>query len=361
MITWFAGIQRTITDFVIGGKTRSKLESVAVEMESQDFQIYRAIKKAIPVSIYQAFKFTLLAAVRASGLVTITASPAPTQDILIPKGTQLATIGSNMVAEKIYATTADAIIPAGETSVSVQVACVTAGTIGNTGPNTIIVSKSTIAGVTGITNAAGLSNGAEIETEDARRVRFTQYISSLTRGIDAAIEYGARSAYLADITGAITEQVTAALVVGPPSDGAAGAFTCYIYNGSGGASSDLVAKTQQIIDGYTDPSGNKISGFKAAGIVATITAATTSALNVTASVVAAAGADKTAIQTQVEAAISSYIQSLGLGQEYIHNELIERVMAIPGVVDVTFTTPTANSTPTASQVIILGSLTVTVP
>ena len=36
-------------------------------------------------------------------------------------------------------------------------------------------------------------------------------------------------------------------------------------------------------------------------------------------------------------------------------------MAIPGVVDVTFTTPTANSTPTASQVIILGSLTVTVP
>lgn len=361
MITWFAGIQRKITDFVVGGKTRTKLEAVAVEMEAQDFQIYRAIKKAIAVAIYQAFNFNLRPAVRASGLVTITADPAPGQDIIIPKGTQLATIGTGTTAEKVYATTAAATIPAGETSVSVSVACVTAGTTGNTGPNTVKVSKATIAGVTAITNPAGFNNGTEVETEQARQVRFTQYISTLTRGIDDAIEYGAKTTYLTDEAGTITEQVTAALIVGPPAEGAAGAFTCYIYNGSGGASADLVTKTQQTIDGYRDANNKKVPGFKAAGVVATVTAATTLALDVTASVVAAFGSDKDALKIQVENAVSAYIQSLGLGAEFIYNEMIERIMSIAGVVDVTVTTPTENSTPLASQVIIPGDIVVAVP
>lgn len=72
MIEWFSGICSAITDFLPGSKIRSKFETIAVEMEAQDFAFYQAIKKAIPISIYQAFNFTLLPAQKASGLVTFT-------------------------------------------------------------------------------------------------------------------------------------------------------------------------------------------------------------------------------------------------------------------------------------------------
>jgi len=87
MIGWFSGICRAVTDFIVGSKIRSQFETLAVEMESQDFQFYAALKKAIPAAIYNAFNFNITPAAKAAGSVTFTASPAPTTDIIIPAGT----------------------------------------------------------------------------------------------------------------------------------------------------------------------------------------------------------------------------------------------------------------------------------
>ena len=72
MIEWFTGICSAVTDFLPGSKIRSKFETIAVEMEAQDYAFYQALRKAIPISIYQAFDFKLQAAQKASGLVTFT-------------------------------------------------------------------------------------------------------------------------------------------------------------------------------------------------------------------------------------------------------------------------------------------------
>ena len=359
MMVWFAGIQQKITDFIAGGKTRSKMEAVAVELEGQDYQIYRAIKKAIPVALYQAFNFNLLPPSAASGLLTFNAPVSP-QDIPIPLGTQIATVTTLSVPETVYATTAAAVLPAGQTSVAVPITCIVAGAAGNTGPGTVVVLKTSIAGISGVSNLLGLTNGANTELEAARRIRFTEFISTLSRGTEAAVLYGVKTAYITG-SGDITEQVADAKIAGPPDSGSAGAFTCYIYNGSTGASSDLVTLAQTITDGYIDPTGRKIPGYKAAGVIATVAAATTTALDVTAVVQTAPGANKTLIQTQVETAIAAYFQTMRIGATFVYNDLVALIMNVTGVTDVAISAPTTNHTATASQVIIPGTVAVTTP
>lgn len=357
MITWFAGIQKKITDFVVGGKTRTKFEAVAVEMEAQDLQFYIVAKKAIATGIYQSFNFQLLPAARATGSVTFTASPAPSTPITIPAGTRIATVATSATPEKVYQTMADAIIGAGQTTASAQISALTAGTVGNTGLGTITSMKTTLSGISSVTNPAALTNGAEKETEIARRLRFQEYISVLTRGTGSALVYGAKTTALTDIDGNITEQVTSAVVTGPPETGSAGICSIYIFNGVDGASAELIAAAQGVIDGDYE---TNTPGYKAAGIVATVYAATTIAVDVTMTIAALDGYDGSALEDAALAIIDQYLSSFDIGETCIINEIVERVMSIDGVYNLSMAAPSADVTTTQSQVIVPGTVSVTV-
>lgn len=341
MIAWFGGIQKKITDFVVGSKVRTRFEAIAVEMEAQDLAFLRAAKKAIAVAIYSAFDYPLIAAVRASGNVTFSTAVAPVVDISIPKGTQVATILSTNAPEKTYETTAAATLLAGQTSVSVPVVCTAPGTFGNAGLGTVTVMKNTISGVDTVTNPSAFSNGKEKETEADRQIRFREYISSLARGTSAAIEYGAKTATVVDGNGNVVERVTDSLVTDTPTM-TAGFSECHIYNGTGAASNDLIEKTTNIINGYINEAGAKVPGYKAAGIVCTVVGVQTLPLDVTAAISLRPGFDSSTTLGRVESAIDSYLGSLGIGEDLVRNELIERIMAVDGVYDVNLTDPAGN-------------------
>ena len=357
MLIWFAGIQRKITDFIVGGKTRTKFEAIAVEMEAQDLQFFIAARKAIATSVYQGFNFNLFPAIKASGNITFYATPAPSSDITIPAGTKVSTTATNTTTEKLYQTTTDATMPAGQNSVTVPILASTEGTGSNTGVNTIINLKTSISGITSLTNQAAIANGSDKETETNRRVRFQEYISTLTRGTASALVFGARSTNLTDIDGNITEQVVSAVVTGPPGTGSAGSCDLYIFNGSTGASSSLVTAVQTAIDGDTT---NNTPGYKAAGIVVAVHAATTLAKDVTMSVVSTNGTDTAALQAAIQTTISNYLTSFGIGDPFLYNELIERVMGLSGVYNIAISEPTGDVTPTNTQVLIPGTISVTV-
>jgi hypothetical protein len=365
MIDWFSGICQTITDFIIGSKIRSKFETLAVEMEAQDFAFYQAVKKAIPVSIYQAFIFALLSAIKASGVVTFSAAVSANY-IKIPARTQIATLATDNQPEKVYEVVADTYLTAGNTTVQVAVVAVTAGAIGNTPANTITVMKSTVSGITGITNAAALTNGLDRETEDQRKVRFQQFISTLVRATISAVEYGAKTAQLLDSNGAVTEQVILAKVIEPyignPSL-PAGSINCYIYNGSGGTSDALVAMAQQVVDGYIDGNGTTIPGYKAAGVICTVAKAVEVPTNITLTVTAESTqttAQKTAIQTSIIATLTAFIQTLGMGETLLNSKIVELAMGIDGVYNVVLTAPSADTTVADDHIITPGTITPTV-
>jgi uncharacterized phage protein gp47/JayE len=356
MITWFAGIQSYITDLLPGGKTRTKFEAIAIEMEHQDFTWFQSIKKGIAVAVYNAFGFTLRPAVRASGYVTF--SGASADDIIIAAGSKVTVPATATSAEKIYTVTTATTLQAGQASVSVPVSCTVAGTIGNTGEETIKQATTPITGITGVLNNAAFVNGIDRETEDQRKTRFQNFIASLSKATDAAVRYGATTAQLLDADGNVAEQVVDAVVVGPPTT-AAGYFNVYIWNGFGAASADLVAKTQEIVDGYLDGAGKPVPGYKAAGDVATVISVATVVGNVTLEVTAAIGANAEALETLVVKTVTAYIQGLVVGQSFSLNEMIRRVKNLVGVSDFTVTAyPVAVIT--KAQVLIPGAVTVNV-
>lgn len=360
MLQWFSGICQKITDLLPGSKIRTKFESIAVEMEAMDFAFYQAAKKAIPTGIYQAFNFNLLPPEKAADNVVLSASPAPATDILIPQGTKVATEATATNPEKLYATTATATLLAGQTSVTVPISCTVAGTIGNVGTGLITVIKGTIPGITSVTNPAAIINGRDKETETERRSRFIEYIASLRRGTSEAIEAGAKTATILDVDGAVIEKVVSAQVDEEYSEDN-GDIACYIFNGTGGTSDELVARTQEIVNGYVDTGGTKIGGYKAAGIICTVIKATETAPSVAIAVVAMPNVDKVALKALVEAVIAAYLDTLDIGQKCLRSEIIQRVKAVTGVYDCTLTTPATNLTAATSEVFTpFGTITATV-
>lgn len=365
MIEWFSGICQLITDFTPGSKIRSKFESVAIEMEAQDFAFFQAVKKAIPIAIYQAFDFNLIAAVKSSGYVTISASTPATNPIIIPSGTQVSVPAGSAASEIIYRTQSSATIGIGQSNVSVKVVCDKAGTIGNTSANSITTIKSAVSGISSVTNPQALTNGAERETEPARKTRFSNYVQTLVRGTGPAIEHGASTAAITDTDGNITEQVAIAKVYEPYKDNPAlpiGHIYCYIYNGVGGTSGDLLTKAQAIIDGYYD-NGEVIPGYKAAGVICDVVAATEVPTDVACNVVAAEGktaSEKIAIQAACEAAIQTLIQTMKLGGELLNTDIVTAIKLIDGVYDVVVTEPAANVSVAHDRIITAGTITVAV-
>lgn len=335
MIAWLAGVQTKITDFSPGGKTRTKIDAIALELEQQDYHFYRAVTQAIPIALYRAFNFPPLAAIRATGSVVFTALAAPGANVAIPIGTRISTVGTETATEKVYETTAAATLLAGQTTVTVAISAAVTGRTGNTGVGTITNIKTSISGIDSVSNPSAVTNGADRESEADRAARFRDYIATIKRGTAAALEYAAKTATLSVGT-EITERVTNALSV-DHEDG--GFVDLFIYNGVGSPSAQLIARTQQIIDGYSE-GGVKIPGYKAAGIIATVLAVTEIPQDVT--VVLAYEAGYSGLGSKAQAAIDAYVSGLEIGQDMIRNELIERLMVIPGIKDLTLSAPAAN-------------------
>jgi uncharacterized phage protein gp47/JayE len=349
MVSWFAGICNSVTDLVVGSKLRTKFEALAVELEEQDYQFYVALQKAIPVSIYQAFSFPLLAPVKAFGLVTFSANPAPTGNLYIPEGTKIGTSGT---PSREFVTTEPVIIPAGQTSVNANVACTIAGISGNVGAGTIVVIKTSIPRVTAVTNAAALLTGKDREKEEERRQRFQDYITTLSRGTDAAIQYGATTAALASGS-EVVERVVSAQV----NTTAAATVSCVVYNGSTGASPELIQEATKIIDGYISESGEYVAGYKAAGVVVTVTAATVTTIPVTVSITSLV--PLATMQGIAEESILQYFSTLSVGADFISAEIVAIIMSISGVTNCEVTAPAGDTLAGAGEVFAAGAITVT--
>jgi uncharacterized phage protein gp47/JayE len=344
MLNFAKATQAKATDFYVGGVTRTVLESSAIEIDELYQQMFHGLMESIPVAVYQGFGFDLLPPAYASTVMQFSASPAPVDPITIPAGTLVRKDGGAVA----YAVEADTVLPAGETSVPVPVTAATAGSVGNTLANSITVLDGAISGITAVTNPAPVTNGRDQETEEERRLRFRRYIQSLSRGPLAAIEYGATTAALLDAYGVATEYVASAAVVEwykTHQDAPYGLVYCYLWNGSNGASPELITLAQQIIDGYVDGGGQRVMGYKAAGIQVVVMATTTSLVNVTGTLVPREGYASADLIPLATTAIGDYITALPTNTPFVREAAIASIMNIPGVHDFTMSLPATNLNP----------------
>ena len=344
MVNYARSATKKFTDYNIGSKVRTLLEAVANEIEELYRQMVNGLVEAIPTSIYLTFNFPLLLATPTTVTVIVLLDGTTNTAAQVISAGTVCTPANQAVT---YAVVNDTAVSAAATSVPVLVKATAAGSIGNTAAGTGFTISPSPIGFVSAANTIAASNGTDLETEASRFQRFTAYIVTLARGTPAALNYAMSLAILYDDGGGITERVKFSQVVEPylaDSSQPVGLVNCYLHNGVGSTSSDLVAAAQNIINGYYTAAGVGIPGYKAAGVKTTAYAAPEQALAVSGTVKTDGTVVEADAVASAEALISSYLLGLALGQTYVVAEVYALLMGIPGVTNWLPSAPTADVT-----------------
>jgi hypothetical protein len=353
--------QDKVTDFEVGSVMRTLLEAPAAEIEELYMQMFAGLREAIPAAIYRAFEFPLLEAEPATGTIRVTIA-AISNDTLIPAGTIFQR--ADGAREFDYIATTDTIIPANATFADVPAAAASPGAGGNTAPVIPFQMDPAPLSFVSASSAGGMRGGTDGETEDERQARFREYVSSLQRATRRSLTYGATLAAITDAAGTVLERITSAQVVEPwlttPETTTPGEIWLYVESRFAAPSPALITRCQQIIDGYTDPAtGEDVPGWKAAGVQVEVRAATRAPLDVTATLTAAPGFDAAALRAEAAATIAAYLTELPIATAALRADMIARVMALAGVVNIVIAAPTADTAASATTKIAAGDITIT--
>jgi uncharacterized phage protein gp47/JayE len=123
------------------------------------------------------------------GVTRFSRNTAATVDYTIPSGTIIQT---DSVDPYRFFTTSTAILPAGQTSVDVNIKAKNSGVKYNVGANTLTVMPSPPTGIESVTNPADTNDGTEKETDTELRRRVKKELGSGSRASQEALIRAAR-------------------------------------------------------------------------------------------------------------------------------------------------------------------------
>jgi hypothetical protein len=354
MINVMKGVQTAITDFYVGSIVRTMLEAVAGEIEQLYMQAFTGLREAIPVSVYNSFNFPPLAQTTATGTVRVLLTPQ-TSVTVVGAGTVL----TPELGGITYTGSADVTAAIGASYIDVPAIAAQPGAEGNIAAGVAFTLSPAPQGFISAASLAAFANGIDAETPEAQEVRFNGFIRSIQRGTVDAIKYGLTTVALTDANGNVIERVACAWVDEPyerDQTQPIALVNAYIHNGVGSTSNALLQKALLVISGYVDANGNKIPGYKAAGIPCNIFIATEVAVAISAYVTIASGAVSSTVLAQVSAALSNYILGLDVNQPCEVATLYALAMAQTGVTNFVPTAPMSDVAPLISQKLVPGAI-----
>jgi len=187
------------------------------------------------------------------------------------------------------------VFPINTGSIGLTVAALVPGSGGNVAANTITKIVSGLFGVNTVSNPAQVVNGADPESDVAVKLRFPLYLQSLKTSNTASIQ----NAILAagpKVTFKIIEYLTFAGVAFPSG------FTIVVDDGTGAASNVFLAAVT-----------TNVNATRAAGSQFAVARPTNVPINVAVTVSPSSGTSLAVVQTSVVAAITTYVNGLGVG------------------------------------------------
>ena len=342
MITYIVANSSKITDVTPGSVIRSFVEGSSLSIEEVYVGVYLGFRRYLANVPETVFDFPRKTGVKATVGVVFSRSVANGQ-IDIPIGTRVAT-----ASDLRFLTTAAGSILAGQTSsASVAAEAEEVGTSYNVGSATVTVLEDSIPGVT-VNNPLAATGGIDLESNIAFNARFQTYIEGLGRSNIAGLAAGALS----------VDGITSVSIVELFPPVANVNVDLYVDDGSAVVvPPEKLAEVQSIIDGdgtETNP------GYRAAGVNVVVRAPNIVTQNVVMNVTPLPGIDIVQLETDINTAVSQYINVLGVGSDIIYNEIVTAIMGVFGVVDVSITTPSSNVTIGSTQVGRVGTITITV-
>lgn len=347
-----------LLDFSAGSILRAIVESnaaLALWFQAQLLRVLAAARLATSTgpdadSYVGDFGLARLPAQSALGSVTFTRF-TPSAQAVIPVGS-LVQSADGTQQFRVIADTSNAafnvglngyVIPAGVGSLAVPVQAVATGTGGNVAAGAINTIVGSILYVDSVQNLANLNGGAVAETDEALRVRFQNFIASLSKGTAPAIKFAVAS-IRTGVDVSVMENVDADGVADP-------GFVCVtVDDGTGNPPDTLMEQAFAAAD-----------SVRAAGIILGCFRPAILAPSVRISLQVQAGYDQQVLVAQVGLAISGYCAGLKLGDSLYVSQLTKRALDVSvGIIKATVFINDGNSDLIATPRNVIRPLLVTV-
>lgn len=166
------------SDYNVGSIIRTYSEALGSVNEIEGITAQAEAIQALVYSAYAAFNISPLPATGAVGTITfstLSSAPLPSgQSVLIPAGTIVQTTSAIQ-----FATTANALLVSGTSSINASIQAVTLGSTSNVVANTIIQIITGLSYPLSVINSAPTAGGANAETPSQTLTRFLAYVDSL--------------------------------------------------------------------------------------------------------------------------------------------------------------------------------------
>jgi uncharacterized phage protein gp47/JayE len=245
---------------------------------------------------------TRLPASSAVGIVTFSRF-TPTTAAVVPAGALVrSTDGTQIFAVSIdiqntawSAISNGYVIPAGTASLDVSVVAQAPGNAGNIQAGTISLLASTMPGIDSVNNPSATQKGVDAESDAAFRIRFVDFISSLSRATRSSIGY-AVSSIQQGLSYAIQENVD------PTGQTLLGSFVVTVDDGTGAPSTVLLSTIQLAID-----------AVRPIGSIFSVQAPTVVSAGLSMNIAVATGTAKASVQALVGDSLISYVNNLPIG------------------------------------------------
>jgi len=303
MMAFMQAQSGVVTDYNKGSQIRTFGEAVGEINEEQGIINQALAYQAVIYSAYAAFGIVPLGANQATGTVTFTtqASSPATQAVPIPAGTIVQTTSGTQ-----YTTSSTVTLALGATSISAPIIAVVAGSTGNVSAGSINTIISGLPYFLTVTNASALTNGSNAETPAQTFARFTAAVAALGQASPISIANACigvtNGTEIVQFSTCYEPWVTSSATPLPVG------YQVYIDNGSGTASSALIANVLAVLMGnvaLNEP------GYHPAGVPFTVAAGTP----VVSSVVITATITNTSLtsllETNINTAVQAYYGTLG--------------------------------------------------
>lgn len=272
---------------------------------------------------------------KATGEVTFSG----TNGTVIPAGTLVSTtVAPGSTGPSVsFVTTEVGTIAAGTAVVGIE--AVDPGLEGNVPAGAITRLSGLITGVSGVTNAAATTGGADLESDDDLRQRVIDAVTAFN-GAGTADDYRIWALEVEGVGSASVE----------PLWNGAGTVRVLVMDADGNpAGAPLITEVEAYIDER-----------KPIGADVTVIAPTVEAVDVVATLVMEAGFTVVGVTDAVEERLAAYFDGLVPGDDVIRNEVGAVIVTTPGVADYTTLTLDAaatNKAITATQIAQLGTVT----
>jgi hypothetical protein len=328
-----AALNGTPTDYNVGSTIRTLAEADGLVVEQEGIGNTALALQALAYGAMSLFGITQTVAQPATGLVTfatsipVSAAPQSTLAVAIPSGSLVQTRGGVQ-----FSTVIASILPSGAVSVDIGVVASTAGSIGNVGSGAISGAPLTPLGYPlVVTNNLPTAGGIDAGNQTQALAQFNARVARLGLASPIAVA-NATIGLVATGTG---EQVAQASVYEPwiaagtgPGSGQAG-FMLYIDNGSGTASSSLIATVTNWLN------GNKTlgeSGYRPVGVPYIVAAATPVYATVGVTGVLLPGLFTSgSVATAVSSGVNNYFAALGMSPDAAYQPQVAARVSDAGI------------------------------